>query len=82
MIVQHLDGEGVVAVGGLLTDVERLMLSKVFTWFGDSGGFKQERSRGCGKDALHFLGSPSPLSQDALAQCPAFLPWHNCFGKG
>lgn len=88
MIAQHLDGEAVVAVGGLLTDVECFMLSKVLTWLGDSGGSKQEGCRGWGKDAFCFPGSPRPPLQDTLAPCPAFLPWHNycvfpnCFGKG
>lgn len=88
MIVQHLDGEAVVAVGGLLTDVKCLMLSKVLTWLANSGGSKQEGCRGCGKDALYFLGNLRSLSQDSLARCPTFLPWHNCcifpncFGEG
>lgn len=43
VIVQHLDGETVMAaVGGLLTDAECLMLSKVLTRLGNSGGAKQE----------------------------------------
>lgn len=87
LIAQHFDGEAVVAAGGLLTDVECLMLSKVLTWLGHSGGSRQEGSGAVGR-ILCFPGSPRPLPQDTLAQCPARLPRHNCcafpncFGKG
>lgn len=82
MIVQHLDGEAVVAVGGLLTAVECLMLSKVLTWLGGSGGSKQEGCRGVGRmlcvSQARVTGHPCPvLSLSALAQllCLPKLFW-------
>lgn len=66
MIVQHLDGEAVVAAGGLLADVECLMLSKALTWLGDSGGVQR-----LGRD-LCSPGSPRPLSWTPLPSARPF----------
>ena len=66
VIVQHLDGETVVAtVGGLLTDAECLMLSKVLTRLSNSGGSKQEGRRGILSGAVG-----RPLCAPEAAQTP------------
>ena len=66
MIDQHLDGETVVAtVGGLLTDAECLMLSKVLTRLSNSGGSKQEGRRGILSGAVG-----RPLCAPEAAQTP------------
>lgn len=74
MIIQHLDGETVVAtVGGLLTDAKCLMLSKVLSWLGNSGGSKQEGHRGVLSRAVGRLLCASEAAQTPVAvhPCPA-----------
>lgn len=77
VIIQHLDGETVVAaVGGLLTDAECLMLSKVLTRLGNSGGSKQEGCRGFFSRVMGRMLCAPKAAQTPVAGQPLPSAWH------